>query len=119
MGRSMSSTVCAASNFLPHEHKALYQACAVEGDFDTGRRIMKAMLPLMRTLEQGGKFVQCVKHGCTISGLPAGTVRKPLRGLTREDKRELEMVVETLRTTIAHITGAGGQEASNVVALNA
>lgn len=73
----------------------------------------------MRTLEQGGKFVQSVKHGCSISGLPAGAVRKPLRGLTKEDKRELEMVVETLRTTIAHITGIPKPEASNVVALNA
>jgi 4-hydroxy-tetrahydrodipicolinate synthase len=60
-----------------------------------------------------------VKHGCTLRGLPSGTVRKPLRGLTKEDKRELEMVVETLRVTIAHITGIPKPEASNVVALNA
>jgi 4-hydroxy-tetrahydrodipicolinate synthase len=113
------SWVCAASNFLPAEHKALYQACAVEGDFDKGRRIMKAMLPLMRTLEQGGKFVQSVKYGCQLIGLPAGPVRKPLRGLTKEDKRELEMVLETLRTTIARITGTQTEEGSNVVAINA
>jgi hypothetical protein len=41
-------------------------ACAVEGDFDKGRRIMSAMMPLMRVLEQGGKFIQCVKHGCEM-----------------------------------------------------
>jgi 4-hydroxy-tetrahydrodipicolinate synthase len=30
--------VCAGSNFLPAEHLAVYEACAVKGDFDTGRR---------------------------------------------------------------------------------
>jgi 4-hydroxy-tetrahydrodipicolinate synthase len=112
------SWVCAGSNFLPREHIALYQACAVEGDFDTGRRIMSAMLPLMRTLEQGGKFVQAIKQGCTLSGLPAGVVRKPLRGLTKSEKRELEGVVRTLRTTIAAISNTTQEEDSNVVALN-
>ena len=29
---------------------------------------MSAMLPLMRVLEQGGKFVQCIKHGVTMRG---------------------------------------------------
>ena len=47
------SWVCAGSNFLPKEHVALYHACVVEGNFDKGRRIMSAMMPLMRVLEQG------------------------------------------------------------------
>jgi len=46
------SWVCAGSNFAPEAHIALYQACAVEGDFIKGRAIMSAMLPLMRVLEQ-------------------------------------------------------------------
>ena len=33
---------------------------------------MKAMLPLMTTLERGGKFVQGVKFGARLAGLPAG-----------------------------------------------
>ena len=66
------SWVCAGSNFAPEAHIALWRACAVNGDFDTGRRIMSAMLPLMRVLEQGGKFVQCIKHGLALRGLPCG-----------------------------------------------
>ena len=62
------SWVCAGSNFLPTEHIALWRACVVEGDFDKGRRIMSAMMPLMRVLEQGGKFIQAVKHGCEMAG---------------------------------------------------
>ena len=53
------SWVCAGSNFAPEAHIALYKACAVDGDFTKGRAIMSAMLPLMRVLEQGGKFIQC------------------------------------------------------------
>lgn len=47
------SWICAGSNFLPEEHVYLYETCAVQGDFAKGRRIMSAMLPLMRVLEQG------------------------------------------------------------------
>ena len=38
---------------------------------------MKAMLPLMATLE-GGKFVQCIKYGCELDGMKVGDVRAPL-----------------------------------------
>ncbi|MEM8648326.1 MAG: dihydrodipicolinate synthase family protein, partial [Pseudomonadota bacterium] len=71
------SWVCAGSNFAPEAHIALYKACAVEGNFDKGRRIMSAMLPLLRVLEQGGKFVQCIKHGLTLRGIEAGPPRRP------------------------------------------
>ncbi|MCT7378079.1 dihydrodipicolinate synthase family protein [Chelativorans salis] len=97
------SWICAGSNFLPEEHVFLYETCAVNGDFAKGRRIMSAMMPLMRVLEQGGKFIQCVKHGTEMAGLRAGPMRPPLRGLNKDDKRELEQVIRTLKTTIAAI----------------
>ena len=95
--------VAGGSNFLPKEHIALYQACAIEGDFDKGRRIMSALLPLMSVLEQGGKFVQCIKHGVEIAGLHAGPPRPPLRPLNKDDKRELAQVINTAKTTISAI----------------
>lgn len=97
------SWVCGGGNFLPKEHMALYQACAVKGDFSKGRRIMSALLPLMRVLEQGGKFVQCIKYGCEMAGLYAGPPRPPLRPLNKDDKRQLEQVVRVLKRTIADI----------------
>jgi len=112
--------VCGAGNCLPKEHLALYQACVLENDFVKGRRIMSALLPLMRVLEQGGKFVQSIKYGCELAGLPAGAVRPPLKGLTKEQRREVETVIRTLKTTIAQIQdGEGRKEKDNVVALNA
>lgn len=97
------SWICAGSNFLPEEHIFLYETCVLKGDFATGRRIMSAMLPLMRVLEQGGKFIQCVKHGVEVTGLRAGPMRPPLKGLNKDEKRELEQVIRTLRTAVAAI----------------
>jgi 4-hydroxy-tetrahydrodipicolinate synthase len=95
--------ICAGSNFLPAEHIALWRACAVDGDFARGRRIMAAMMPLMRVLEQGGKFIQCVKHGVEMAGLAAGPPRPPLKPLNKDDKRQLDQVVRVLRRTVADI----------------
>ncbi|MCF6109849.1 dihydrodipicolinate synthase family protein [Mesorhizobium muleiense] len=97
------SWVCGGSNFLPKEHGALYRACAVEGNFARGRRIMSALMPLMRVLEQGGKFIQCIKHGSEMAGFHAGPPRPPLRGLNKDDMRQLEQVVRVLKRTIAEI----------------
>ncbi len=97
------SWICGGSNFLPEEHIALYETCVLNGDFTKGRRIMTAMLPLMRVLEQGGKFIQCIKHGVEVSGIHAGPMRPPLKGLNKEEKRELEQVIRTLKTTVKAI----------------
>jgi len=99
------SWVCAGSNFAPEAHIALYNACAIEGDFTKGRAIMSAMLPLMRVLEQGGKFIQCIKYGLTLRGIDAGPPRQPLRPLNKDDKRELAEVIRTMNAAIEAIEG--------------
>ncbi len=99
--------VCGGSNFLPEEHIALYNACVIEGDFAKGRRIMSAMMPLMRVLEQGGKFIQTIKYGVTLNGIETGVMRQPLKGLNKDDKRALEQVVRVLKSTIADIEKEG------------
>ncbi|HSH41657.1 MAG TPA: 4-hydroxy-tetrahydrodipicolinate synthase [Arenicellales bacterium] len=111
--------VAAGANCLPKEHDALYRAVALENDIVKGRRIMSALMPFMRILEQGGKLIQIVKYACELQGLPAGTVRRPLRPLFKSEKRELETVLRTLKYTMASITGEtqpSGKE--NVVAIN-
>ena len=104
------SWVCAGSNFLPKEHVALYEACVIEKNFDKGRAIMTAMLPLMDFLECG-KFVQSIKHGCEIIGLTTGPVRAPLRLMNSEEKRTLETVVATLKRTVGQITSGANRHA--------
>jgi 4-hydroxy-tetrahydrodipicolinate synthase len=97
------SWVCAGSNFIPTEHIALYEACVLEKNFDKGRSIMSAMLPLMDFLD-GGKFVQSIKFGCELAGLEVGQVRAPLRPLNSEEKRRLQTVITNLKRTVAAIT---------------
>jgi 4-hydroxy-tetrahydrodipicolinate synthase len=94
------SWVCAGSNFIPGEHIALYEACVVEKDFDKGRRIMSAMLPLMDFLE-GGKFVQSIKAGCGLIGLPTGGVRAPLQPLDETETESLRAIIKDLKRDVA------------------
>ena len=94
------SWVCAGSNFAPEAHIALYKACVIEGDFNRGRKIMSAMLPLMNVLEQGGKFVQSIKFGLTLRGISAGPPRKPLYPLNKDEKRVLAEVIKTMNKSI-------------------
>jgi len=96
------SWVCAGSNFIPREHIALYEACVLEKNFDKGRRIMSAMLPLMDVLESG-KFIQSIKHGSELSGLRAGGVRAPMQALEPAEKEQLKSVIETLQKNVARI----------------
>lgn len=99
--------VCGGGNCLPDEHIALYRACAIENDFVKGRRIMSALLPFMRVLEQGGKFVQSIKYGCELAGLPAGPVRKPMQGLDKAEKRAFEATVTSVKAAIRDILNEG------------
>jgi 4-hydroxy-tetrahydrodipicolinate synthase len=97
-----TSWVCAGANFMASECRALYEACVLRGDFETGRRIMAALLPLMTVLERGGKFVQCVKHACSAEGLPVGnTVRQPLQPVDEELAVRMDQAVHLVRNEIA------------------
>lgn len=98
------SWVCAGSNFVPREHIALYEACVLEKDFDKGRRIMAAMMPLMDYLETG-HFIQCIKYGCELNGLRTGSVRAPLQALPEDKKQAFAEIVQQLRQDVAAITG--------------
>jgi len=97
------SWVCAGSNFLPKEHVALYEACVIEKNFDKGRQIMSAMMPLMNALD-GGKFVQSIKYGCEFSGLNVGNVRLPLQPLEADEKQSFASLITELKRNVANIS---------------
>jgi len=54
---------------------------------DAGLELMRKLQPLFMAME-GGKYVQSVKYGCELAGVPCGAPRPPLRPLTDEEKRE-------------------------------
>jgi len=97
------SWVCAATNCLAAETLALYQACVVDKDFEKGRAIMMALLPVMTVLERGGKFAQCVKYGCELQDLPGGEVRPPLRPMNEELKGEMRIALTAARAAVKRI----------------
>lgn len=92
-----NSWVCAGSNFLADKYVVLYRACVIERDFDKDRRIMRAMMPLMSVLAQGGKFIQSVKYGVILAGRFTGVAHKPLLDPNETEKRQLESIISTLK----------------------
>jgi 4-hydroxy-tetrahydrodipicolinate synthase len=89
------SWVGAAANFIPETHVALLETCKA-GDFVEGRRLMTQLLPVLELLERSGKFIQYVRYGCELAGVPVGAARAPLGGLTEEEKRGFAAVVQPL-----------------------
>lgn len=86
--------VAGASNFLPAEHVALYDACIRRNDLAAGREIMRRILPVFMTMEQGGKYLQYNKYGCELAGVPVGETRAPLLPLSAEEKKAFRALYE-------------------------
>ena len=65
------------------------------GDLDKARRQMKTLYRAMNILESG-KFVQKIKYGCELQGLPVGECRAPLGPLTDAEKAEFRAAMEPI-----------------------
>ncbi|MGV2290863.1 dihydrodipicolinate synthase family protein [Trinickia sp. YCB016] len=90
------SWVGGASNFLPEAHTALFDACVKRADFETGRKLMAQLLPVLELLERSGKFIQYVRYGCELAGLPVGVARAPLGALTDEERSAFAKLVQPM-----------------------
>ncbi|CCE97520.1 MAG: dihydrodipicolinate synthase family protein [Sinorhizobium fredii] len=67
------------------------------GDLDKARAQMKTLYRAMNILESG-KFVQKIKYGCELQGLPMGECRAPLGPLTDDEKAEFRVAMEPILT---------------------
>lgn len=65
------------------------------GKLDTARNMMKTLYRAMNSLESG-KFVQKVKYGCELQGVPVGDCRAPLGPLTDAEKAEFRAAMEPI-----------------------
>lgn len=86
-----TSWICGPANFLAEPVVKFYNSFA-DGDLKKAQAIAKALYPAMTNLESG-KFVQKVKYGCELAGIPVGETRRPLLPLNDAEKRELAAVV--------------------------
>jgi 4-hydroxy-tetrahydrodipicolinate synthase len=93
------SWIAGASNFLPVEHVALYQACVTHQDWKRGKEIMATMMPLIYLLENGGKYIQYVKYGCELAGVPAGPMRPPMGGLSAAEQSTFRGLYQELKAS--------------------
>ena len=92
-----TSWIAGASNFLPEEHNALYKAGVLKRDFNLAQKIMAAMMPLFYLLEQGGKYIQYVKYGVELAGLPVGPTRSPIQALTAAEKENFSRLYKKVK----------------------
>ncbi|ATU95100.1 4-hydroxy-tetrahydrodipicolinate synthase [Phyllobacterium zundukense] len=65
------------------------------GDLAKAREQMKTLYRAMNILESG-KFVQKIKYGCEMQGLPVGECRAPLGPLTDDEKAEFRTAMEPI-----------------------
>jgi 4-hydroxy-tetrahydrodipicolinate synthase len=68
------------------------------GDLDKAKGMMKTLYRAMNILESG-KFVQKIKYGCELQGLPVGECRAPLGPLTDDEKAEFRAAMEPILAT--------------------
>ena len=95
------SWVCAASNFLPAEHIALYEACVRGEGLRQGAGIMAAMMPLMDLLERAASSCRRSSTAASSAGLRAGAPRLPLLPLEADEEQALATIVAALKRNVA------------------
>lgn len=86
-----TSWICGPANCMPEQTVKFYNAFT-GGDLKKAQAIAKALFPAMTNLESG-KFVQKVKYGCELAGIPVGETRRPLLPLNAAEKKELAGVL--------------------------
>jgi len=88
------SWICGPSNCMAMACCDLDRAYR-SGDLPRAKQIMTTLYRAMNILE-AGKFVQKIKYGCELQGLPVGECRAPLGPLTDAEKTELRAALEPI-----------------------
>jgi len=76
---------------------------------DMGREYLAALLPLMEYRRTCGKFVQCIKEGMALKGVPAGDARGPLAPLDGAEKERLKEIVDAMERRLREIAADGAR----------
>ena len=88
------SWICGPSNCMAKACCDLDRAYR-SGDLGKAREMMKILYRAMNILESG-KFVQKIKYGCELQGLPMGECRAPLGPLTDEEKADFRAAMQPI-----------------------
>jgi len=82
--------IAGAASCAPRQHADVLEA-ALAGDFVAARTRMDKLMPLLRSVESGS-YLQKVKLGCELLGIPVGKPRQPLLPLADDDRKEFEKI---------------------------
>ncbi|WP_120631789.1 4-hydroxy-tetrahydrodipicolinate synthase [Ruegeria meonggei] len=88
------SWICGPSNCMAQACCDLDRAYRA-GELDRAREMMMKLYRAMNILESG-KFVQKIKYGCELLGLPMGECRAPMGPLTAEEKAAMQEAMEPI-----------------------
>ncbi len=88
------SWICGPSNCMAKACCDLDRAYKA-GDLAKAKAMMKTLYRAMNILESG-KFVQKIKYGCELQGMPVGECRMPLGPLTDEEKTAFKAAMEPI-----------------------
>jgi dihydrodipicolinate synthase/N-acetylneuraminate lyase len=88
-----TGSVWGAANIIPELSMQLWNAVAVRGDLEGGRKLWREIWPICHFLEQHN-YAAAVKTGMEIIGCPAGPVRAPFDLLGHEHRAELAELLE-------------------------
>lgn len=86
--------ICGPSNCMARACCDLDRAFRA-GDLPRAKEMMKTLYRAMNILESG-KFVQKIKYGCELQGLPVGDCRAPLGPLSEAEKAEFRAAMEPI-----------------------
>ena len=88
------SWICGPSNCMAQACCDLDRAYKA-GELVRAKEIMAKLYRAMNILESG-KFVQKIKYGCELQGLPVGECRAPLGPLTKDEMAALKEAMEPI-----------------------
>jgi dihydrodipicolinate synthase/N-acetylneuraminate lyase len=81
-------SVWGMANLLPEQAVRLYEALAIKGDLEEGRRLWAGLWPVNNLLESHN-YVAAIKGGLEEIGFSAGPTRAPIRPISDEARAEL------------------------------
>lgn len=87
--------ISGGANVFPKEQADMLNA-ANQGDWDTVRKLMAAMYPVIQSME-AADYNQKAKFGCYRHGVQAGNVRLPLVDMTAASKTEFKQLLDAFK----------------------
>ncbi|MGC7100592.1 dihydrodipicolinate synthase family protein [Amycolatopsis lurida] len=88
MAGGAKAGVWGTASVIPRQCVELYDALAVRGDLEAGRKLWEAIFPICRFLESHN-YAAAIKTGLELVGVPAGPTRRPVLPLAQPHRDEL------------------------------